>query len=440
MKGIPARPHVQGSAAAIAVERTSAGLTDAAGLVLLRAALDRLGVGAWLDQALGWVGGRYRPSLHVEQWMTLLLYGGHCMDHLPLLGMRGVQRLFGWERVVDPTSFGRFLRRAGKQAAEVVEELLLGAVRARWDAAGRVPRAVMLMFDSTVVLRYGMKQAGAVNGYNPQKKGRPSHHPLLAFLDTGDCLGVRWRPGNANTAEGFEEWVTALVAWLRAQGVERILVRLDKGFFKVSHIEKLRELEVDFVMKMQESNTLQGYKGPFLRSAEDPRLEVAEGERWGVRMLAVRQCEQAPAGELDLGEVVLKHHLTILTNLAGVDPLTAWRMYNQGAQVEHRIEEMGQLGVGRTAVDDLGGNHLLWSLGALAYQLLHLVRTTLLEKHHGREQVKTLRALVMRTPGKLVRHARRLRLKLMQEDPLVKLLERALDRLFWLRPVPLLAT
>jgi hypothetical protein len=316
--------------------------------------------------------------------------------------------------------------------------LLLRVVRARWDAAGRVPKAVMLLFDSTVVQRYGQKQAGAVNGYNPKKKGRPSHHPLLAFLDTGDCLGVRWRPGNANTAEGFEAWVEELVAWLRAQGVERILVRLDKGFFKASHIEKLLGLGVEFVMKMQEANTLQQYKGPFTRSEEDPRLEVGEGARWGARMLSVRQCEKAPEGELDLGHVVLKHQLTILTNVEEIDPLTAWRMYNQGAQVEHRIEEMGQVGVGRTAVNDLGGNELLWSLGALAYELLHVTRTTVLDKKHARQQVKTLRAFVLRTPGKVVRHARRLCLKLTKGDPLLGLLTRAAHRIEWLRPVPLL--
>ena len=241
--------------------------------------------------------GRYRPSLYVEQWVSLLLYGGHSMDHLPLLERRAVVEMFGWTKVVDPTSFGRFLRKAGRKASKSVERLLLRAVRARWDAQGRVPRTVMLMFDSTVVQRYGLKQAGAVKGYNPAKKGRPSHHPLLAYLDTGDSLGVRWRAGNANTAAGFEEWVAERVAWLRAQGVERILVRLDKGFFKVSSIEKLLELKVDFVMKMPESKPLQPFKGPFTRSAEDPRLEVAEGRRWGVRMLSVRQCEKAPEGE-----------------------------------------------------------------------------------------------------------------------------------------------
>ena len=77
-------------------------------------------------------------------------------------------------------------------------------VRQRWALlAGGVPRKLTLMLDSTVVVRYGEKQAGAEVGYNPKKRGRPSHHPLVAFSkETGDCLGVRWRAGNAHTAEG----------------------------------------------------------------------------------------------------------------------------------------------------------------------------------------------------------------------------------------------
>ena len=39
-----------------------------------------------------------------------------------------------------------------------------------------------LDFDSTVMTRYGLKQDGAVKGYNPKKSGRNSHHPLLAFV------------------------------------------------------------------------------------------------------------------------------------------------------------------------------------------------------------------------------------------------------------------
>ena len=437
MKAIPTRPYVQGSAAGLALETTEEQLTDGAGLAPFRALWDRLELGTHLNEVLGWMRGRYRPALLAEQWLTLLHYGGTHMDHLPLLETRGVQALFGWGKVVNPTTFGRFVRKSGERAAKETDKVLRRVVRARWDAAGGVPRSVMLLFDSTVVLRYGVKQAGAEVGYNPRKRGRPSHHPHLAFLDTGDCLGVRWRPGKANCAEGLEEWAEELVAWLRAQGVEQILVRLDKGYFKVAVIEKLKSLGVSFVMKMQESNTLQRYKGLFSPSAEDPRLEVSEGERWGVRMLCVRQMEAPPKGELALGRVVIEDQATILTNIPSIDPITAWRMYNQGAQVEHRIEEMGQLGAGRTAVDDLGGNHLLWSLSALAYQMQHFVRTVALDRTSKQRQVKTLRALVIRTPGKLVRHARKLSLKLMHADPVTELLRRALDRIARLRTTPL---
>jgi hypothetical protein len=39
-----------------------------------------------------------------------------------------------------------------------------------------------LTFDSSVLVRYG-EQEGAKKGYNPAKHGRPSHSPLLAFLN-----------------------------------------------------------------------------------------------------------------------------------------------------------------------------------------------------------------------------------------------------------------
>ena len=448
MKAIPARPHVQGSVAGLEVETTRERLTDAAGLLPFRGVWDRLGIGKFLDGKLAAMGGRYRPALLIEQWAMLLQYGGDCMDHLPLLESRGVREMFGWEDVAHPTTFGRFLRAGGKEEAQVMEEALLRLVRARWAEQGGAPRAVMLKLDSTVVVRYAEKQAGSAVGYNPKKRGRRSHHPLLAFLDTGDCVGVRWRPGDANCAAGTEEWVEEVVRWLRGQGVERILVRLDKGFFRVSIIKKLLELKVDFVLKMQESNTLQCFKGAFREYAPDRRLMVAEGRRWGVRMLCVRQREEAPAGELALGHVVLKQQSTILTNLEGIDAVTAWRMYNQGALVEHRIEEMGQIGAGRTAVDDIGGNHLLWALWAFAYELTHYVRTVVLpqpknlEERLRREpqaQVKSLRTLVFRAPGKLVRHARRWKLRLVENDPATKVLLWALKRVQGLRAPPVFA-
>ncbi len=437
MQGISARPHVQGDARGLAVEFTGEKLTDAPGLLGLRAILDALGVSVMLDALGAKIGGDFRPATMVEQWLSVLWYGGGCLDHLKQLEARGVRELFGWKAVPDPTTYGRWLRRDGDEMGKQVEEVLREVVSLRWGVVG-VPEEVMLIFDATVQVRYGRDQAGAEVGFNPHKKGRPSHHPMLGFLDTGDCVSVRWRSGRAHCADGISEELPQTVAWLRAQGVKRITVRLDKGYFSRAMVELLQSLDVEFVLKMQEAKPLQQFKGPFERYLHDPRLMVSEGEWSGVRMLCVREWEEPKAGELALGHVVLKKQSTVLTNIPGIDAVEAWRLYNEGAVVEQRIEEFGQLGVGKTAVDDLGGNRLLWSMGGLAYQLLHFLRTVGLPSPLQKSQVKTLRTWLIRMPAKIVRHARRLSVKLIEADPLAHVLWEAIQKLQRLRGPTLL--
>ena len=126
----------------------------------------------------------------------------------------------------------------------------------------------------------------------------------------------------------------------------------------------------------------------------------------------------------------------VLTNVEGITALSAWRLYNQGALVEQRIEELGQLSVGATAVDDLGGNHLLWALGALAYEMLHTIRTTALSGSWRRAQPKRLRAWLFRLPAKLTTHARKQYVQLQRAEPLRRDLLQALRRIGTGPPLP----
>jgi hypothetical protein len=435
---IASRPHVQGHSAPLRLRHSAGELTDGAGLLLFRRLWDRLGLGPRLDSRAAWLGGDYRPSLMIELWMVLLLYGGGCMDDLRLLAGRGIRRLFGWRAVPDPTTFGRWLRRGGERLAGQLDAVLWQAVRARW-AATAVPRAVMLVLDSTVVQRYGRKQAGAEKGYNPTKKGRPSHHPLVAFLaETGDCLGVRWRPGSANTAAGACPWIQTLVGQLRAAGVEEITLRLDKGFFSRKMVEALEALGVSYVLKVPDQKWLRRHLSPFRRSQKDPALWTASGTLYGARLLTVEQRREigGAEGELELESYEVEKTAHVLTNVEGIHALSAWRLYNQGALVEQRIEELGQLSVGQTAVDDLGGNHLLWALGALAYQMLHTIRTTALSGSWRRAQPKRLRAWLFRLPAKLTTHARKHYVQLQRTEPLRRELLRALRRVGTGPPLP----
>ncbi len=65
---------------------------------------------------------------------------------------------------------------------------------------------ITLDLDSTVMTRYG-QQEGAARGYNPSKRGRASHHPLMAFVSDLRMVANCWlRPGNshmANNAQAF---------------------------------------------------------------------------------------------------------------------------------------------------------------------------------------------------------------------------------------------
>ena len=89
---------------------------------------------------------------------------------------------------------------------------------------------ITLDIDSTVITRYG-NQEGSAKGYNPQKRGRNSHHPLIAFISQTRMVANAWlRPGNtadSSNCKAFLEETFEEV--LRNQKVG--LLRADSGFY-----------------------------------------------------------------------------------------------------------------------------------------------------------------------------------------------------------------
>lgn len=64
-------------------------------------------------------------------------------------------------------------------------------------------------FDSSVLTRYGKKEV-AKKGYNPVKHGRPSHNPLLAFLNRGKYVIHMWnRSGNVTSRKNIVAFFSA---------------------------------------------------------------------------------------------------------------------------------------------------------------------------------------------------------------------------------------
>ena len=115
-----------------------------------------------------------------------------------------------------------FRRLCGKLDCPQVESWFAPAEQMIHQA---LPPNAVADWDSTVVVRYG-KQEDAAVGYNPQKPGRPSHHPLACVIGgTRLCLHMEWRKGNTVSASG---WIGAMEkVWRSPTAQHRI--RLNRG-------------------------------------------------------------------------------------------------------------------------------------------------------------------------------------------------------------------
>lgn len=92
-----------------------------------------------------------------------------------------------------------------------------------------LPERFSADWDSTVNTRYGQQEDAAV-GYNPHKRGRKSHHPLICVAArTRLCLHLEWRPGATVSATDWQPAMEKL--WSHPTIRDRLwLNRGDLGF------------------------------------------------------------------------------------------------------------------------------------------------------------------------------------------------------------------
>lgn len=159
-------------------------------------------------------------------------------------------------------------------------------------------------------------------------------------------------------------------------------------------------------------------KGGSVFPGED--VWTATGTLWGARPLTVQSTRPIDEeGMLDVNTYEVLRQADVLTNIEGIHALTGWRLYNKGAVVEQRIEELVQLSAGRTAVDDLDDNALLWSLAVVADQTLtlHTLREQCLSGSWRKAQPRRIRLCLLRLLAKLTTHGRRHYLQLLRSEP-----------------------
>jgi hypothetical protein len=338
---------------------------------------------------------------------TLMVYaGGNRFSHVLYLGCQEVlERLFGIRKMPSSSStLTRFFGKLRRQAQ--VEELSDGLWR---HLKGLIPwqqiRQEWLTFDSTVLERYG-RQEGVVRGYNPKKKGRGSHHPLLAFLNGSRYVVHLWnRPGNAaswNNILGFFD-----ATWQRLWGLVTVKgVIADSGFYLREFIERLEHLKLTYIIAARLYQPLQR-KVYGIAQWSEVSEGISVGELWfqhtgwakDRRYIAVRQDTgrrpHAMGKELslfgDTDEAGRYRYSVWITN-SDEEAYEVWKQCRPRANDENTIKELKEdFALGGFSLKRFYATEAAMLIRVLLYNLFVLFRQTVLAGQERQQRLGTLR-------------------------------------------------
>ena len=240
--------------------------------------------------------------------------------------------------------------------------------------------------DSTVVTRHGQQQ-GAARGYNPNKRGRLSHHPLLAFVAEARLVANFWlRPGDAHSANNVLQFIESTLHRLGSKTVG--LLRADSGFYDQAVLKLLEGRRIDYIIS---SRLTQGLQQAIVRDgrwfALETGLELAEttyqAHGWGQarRIVLVRQSikrKTAPGKTLSLfaddPDIQGWRYGAMVTSLS-LPAVEVWRSYRGRADCENRIKELkNDFGLDSFNLNSFYATEAALGFAMLAYNLMSVFR------------------------------------------------------------------
>jgi hypothetical protein len=412
-------------------------LTHYGGVYLLHRFLSRIGFKAAVARHVVLPQRNHRYS--VGEMLLALLYpmilGLERLESTQLLRQNGVfQYLTGLPSYPEATTLRRFLLRAAPTALPKLRALhdrFLQGMTVR----PRVPRRLIFDVDSTVLVVYGTQEQARI-GYNPRKRGRPSYHPLLCFEgQSKDFWHGELRPGDAHTASGTLDLLTACFAKIPT-GVRLTIVRADKGFYDHRLVEWLEARRARFVIVARLTPPIKR-KLPHLRYVSPSRgVEVAEFRyqptRWPhpYRFVAIRRPQpDEPTAQLTLFKLGRYHYQVLVTNLP-LQPLNLWRFYNDRAAVELLIKQLkGDYALGSIPTRHFFANETYFHLLLIAYNLVNWFKRFCLPPELHAATLQTLRQRILLMPAQLRRIGNRPHLFLPASGPREVAWTHALDQI-----------
>lgn len=364
-------------------------VTPFGGMLLMKRFIDKTGIIDFLEkQDLPVPGSNagYKSIDIIQAFWVSVWLGANKFAHTAILRFDHVlKEIFGWKRCPSDNTYERFFKKFDFERSSNFFYNL-----SSWFFEQLKFDNFTLDVDSSVWIRYG-EQEGAAKGYNPKKKGRNSHHPLLAFVAEMKMVANFWlRPGNTSSSNNVINFLEETFQIFKNKKVS--LLRADGGFYSKAILEWLEQKGVSYIiavkmypllkMSIQEIKTWRTL-GEGIAIGEMQYSSV--GWQKSRRVVVVRQDMNVrpkatgkllfPADEIYKG---YRYH-AFVTDVEYSSELV-WEMYRKRADAENRIKELEyDFGADNFCMKDFYATEAALRMVMIAYNLMSLFRLTVLQ-------------------------------------------------------------
>lgn len=381
----------------------------------------------------------------VEGFMTSVVLGAKRLDHSGMLRTdEVVKEIFGWKKgMASASTFSRFFAKFDVQKNNQIFPSLM---RRFWEQMDIKQMTVDI--DSTVITRYG-EQECAVKGYNPQKRNRASHHPLMAFCDELKMVVNAWmRSGDSHSLTQCEEFLEETIGIV---GEGRIgLIRGDVGFYsdKIMRLLENRDQPIGYLFRVKMTAPILAELVKRSRwYSNDDVIEGAcyreikyQGTKWEKqrRVVLVRipdNHKKSNQGELfeEYAEFSKYRYCAYVTN-STLPAVTIHWLYTMRADAENRIKELKyDYGIDGFALHSFGAMEAAFRIIMIAFNIMALFKQAVMTstKH---PRLSTVRFQCIAIGSYLITRGRKTIMKLSAEGKRRHFLSHFFDNLELVKP------
>lgn len=395
----------------IKVERGHENLTSFGGAVILEAFLEKINLKRLIMEnlALHIPKTKYTAASFILPMAYSIALGIERLSNLDILQRDSAFRCISHLRdFPDTTSLWRCLYRFDKSDIDNLSKIRTILLNTTNELLP-ITRATVDL-DSTVLTTYG-HQEGAEVGYNPHKPGRPSYHPLFAFVgETRHCIKGILRKGSTYTGFQARSFFSQCLELL-PDTIKKINIRADSGFYDGDLIELAVNNKNKFAIVAKVTKPIQRITAAlkfrsFLKNYQESEFEYQPiGWSRKYRFIVVRKWVKPPySSQMTFIPPEKWEYQVIVTNLSML-PRNVWRFYNKRANVENIVKELKlHFNMSKIPASSFLANEAYFQIILLTYDIITLLRRLCLPKKCSSFSVTSIRKDFLRVPAKLSVH------------------------------------